>query len=390
MQSFVEFSSVVDSVRSNAGSALKSVQRQIEETALKAAGLGEDEEALYRLNKNMQAYLRAADAMQQASQTLADDFADATEDLALRDLVRKFRDSIKMTSAQQLTALNKELAEPVLRACEADNYATRQRLVGKAFAGLLGANLESFRAASASVEKLHNKVQAALECVARSRAMPEPALRQTPTAMTRAMTEPALAQTAPTKGVIEDLIGGMESNFAAAPAAPSVQAPAIDLLDFGLGVPTVPSGGYANSTPSVRPATYCSASSAPLDLDFAATAPVVSAAAPPTGAGCCLDGMYWPSKEDEDESCIASRVAAWQRDKKLPAMLVTLHEVAPSSAGWVPVKLDDVVQPADVKSVYRKAVLAVHPDKLQGNKGEKFLGHLVFQALCDQWNLYRA
>jgi cyclin G-associated kinase len=100
--------------------------------------------------------------------------------------------------------------------------------------------------------------------------------------------------------------------------------------------------------------------------------------------------MSWPSKEDEDESCIKARVEAWQEGKNLRTMLVTLHEVTPSSAGWVQVQLGDVVNPSDVKSVYRKAVLAVHPDKHQaGKSGEKLLGHVVFEALREQWEVFR-
>mmetsp|Transcript_55963 Transcript_55963/g.108016 ORF Transcript_55963/g.108016 Transcript_55963/m.108016 type:complete len:101 (+) Transcript_55963:2051-2353(+) len=97
--------------------------------------------------------------------------------------------------------------------------------------------------------------------------------------------------------------------------------------------------------------------------------------------------MSWPDKEDEDETCMRARVEAWQDGKKLRAMLVTLHEVAPKSSGWTPVQLSGVMQPADVKSAYRKAVLAVHPDKLPPN--ERKLGHCVFEVLCEQWKEFR-
>jgi len=435
MQKFVEFSSVVDSMRSNAGSALKSVQRSFEETALKAAGLEEDEEALYRLNKRAQAYLRASDAMQQASVALAEDFADAVEDLALRDVARKFREASKSTAAQQLSALNREVVEPVGKACEGDNYGTRQRLISKAFVGLIDVNLECFRIASTLVEEVHSSAQAVLsnqEAEARPRAQTLPASNPSKPAPARTA---ATAQTLPkaTKPPAADLLGGMgEAKAQPAPkprrpstddllgfggnddlfgglgggySAPSKQsAPekGHDLLDFGLGGLNVPSSSSGTSGTSLPPER--ASSSVPLDLDFgslgssAAPPPTQSppAAQPPAAqspGGGLLGGLgdiSWPSKEDEDESCINARVAAWRKDKNLRTMLVALHEVAPASAGWQPVQLGSVVDPADVKSVYRRAVLAVHPDKHQtGKAGEKLLGHLVFEALRDEWNVYR-
>jgi len=132
-----------------------------------------------------------------------------------------------------------------------------------------------------------------------------------------------------------------------------------------------------------------------LDFDlgaaFGAAPSPTSTTEPPAFApddDLTLGGFSWPSKEEEDESCIKARVENWQEGKNLRTMLISLHEVAPSSAGWVPVKLGDVGTPADVKSVYRKAVLAVHPDK-QPTPGAQTLGHFVFEALRDQWNVFR-
>lgn len=406
MKNFVEFSSVVDSVRSNAGSALKSVQRQFEEQALKAAGLGEDEEALYRLNKRAQAYLRATDALQQAAAALADDFADAIEDLAMRDVARKFRDTHKSTAAQQQNALAKEVGDPVRQAVDGDNYSMRQKLVSKAFASLIDINLESFRIASSLVEEVHKAAQVALQDNARPRSKTEqvpPAYapptrcQTTPTINRRVSAPNVTSPPAKTETVaFEDLIGDMSGgNTSKAPAKSN------DLLDFDFERPTE---GNVSGT-SVPPELQRRASAPanlPFDLDFdalnfgaatptpAAQPQVPSVPSVNSGLGN-LDGMLWPSKEDEDESCIRARVESWQAGKNLRTMLVSLHEVTPSSAGWVPVQLQDVVQPADVKSVYRKAVLAVHPDKhAAGKSGERMLGHLVFETLREQWNVFRS
>jgi hypothetical protein len=409
MQNILNLSSVVDGVRSNAGSALKSVQRQFEESALKAAGLGEDEEALYRLNKHAQTYLRAADAMHQASVTLADDFAEAMEDFALRDIARKLRDTSKNTTAQQLAALSKNLAEPVKQASDAESSAARQRLIGKAFQGLLDANLECFRAASASVEEAHNSAQKALEDLAR----PPPTVGQSASRRNtvNTSTPPAPAQkapaidrrnTAPAASLDFDLIGGMDATATtkASPAVSKAPAPekSNDLLDldFGMGNSNVPTSGTGTGSPPDRSGGY--SASVPLDFDFHATAPVHTTSAPcaPStngggSGGGLLGGLTWTAKEHEDESCIKARVDAWQDGKNLRTMLCSLHEVAPANSGWAPVTFEQLEHPSDVKMVYRKAVLTVHPDKVDQSKtGEKMLAHLVFQSLCDQWNIFRS
>lgn len=407
MQNFIGISRVVDGVRSNAGSALKNVQRSFEETALKAAGLGEEDEALYRLSKRTEAYLRAVDAMQQASQALVEDFAQAMEDGAMRDIARKFRDKSRMATTQQLVALNKDLAEPVRQACGASDNFTRQSLVSKAFTGLLDANLDCFRVASASVEKTLTSAQQVLNVKPQvytsplprqsEAAMPTPQRNSAPPVVAAqfgvapSVTSRSTAQSGTTSPTtFDDLLGGMDSSTA--PKTYTTSAPAAaDLLDFGLGCSTPgEGGGYGNGSLPVRTET----SSSPLDFDLSATFGAgppranTFAPTPATNNDLSLEGMSWPTKEEEDESCIKARVEAWQDGKNMRTMLVSLHEVAPSGAGWVPVKLGDVGQASDVKAVYRKAVLAVHPDKQQG-LGAQTLGHFVFEALREQWNVFR-
>jgi len=409
MQNFLDISSVVDSVRSNAGSAFKSVQANFEEQALKAAGLGEDEEVLYRLNKHAQTYLRAADALQAAATVLADDFAAAMEDLAMREIARKFRDANKHTMAQQLGALNRDLAEPVRQACDADDYGTRRKLINKAFVGLLDVNRECFNAASASIGEAHKSIQTALKKdIAKSPPAAEVAFRppvsapaaQAPSAPDAPLRSAARRATCPEvrkpAAAFEDLLGGMNSGMTTSSTTTQPTAKAsMDLLDFDFAGPSTTTGA------SFPPERAASSPNVTFDFDFDACnvssggsgygAPRARAATcvPPSTNSLSLDGMSWPSKEDEDESCIKARVETWQQGKNLRTMLVSLHEVAPASSGWVAVQLGDVVQPADVKSVYRKAVLAVHPDKC-GKAGEKVLGTCVFEALRDQWNIHRS
>lgn len=404
MQNFIGISRAVDSVRSNAGSALKTVQRTFEETALKAAGLGEEDEALYRLNKRAEAYLRAVEALQQARQALAEDFVDVLGDASSRDAARKLGDKSRAATAQQLSALGRDVTESARRACEVDDYSTRQLLVGKAFAGLLDADGECHRAMSSAVEKTREMARVSPSAPARPQAYlpPRSAANNFVVGSEAGVSTPPVARNTTMEAnvsppaVFDDLIGGMDG--AATAKAPELSsAPTGDLLDFGgFDVSAGAAAGLgASSPPRTGPLGASSGDTSNLgsfDLGAAfgaAPAPTSTTQAPTPGDdNLTLGGLSWPSKEEEDESCIRARVEAWQEGKNLRTMLVSLHEVAPSSAGWVPVKLGEVVQPSDVKAVYRKAVLAVHPDK-QPTDGARKLGHFVFESLREQWGVFR-
>ena len=68
---------------------------------------------------------------------------------------------------------------------------------------------------------------------------------------------------------------------------------------------------------------------------------------------------------------VKARVQAWQKEKKnLRALLASLHEIAPPCS-WNPVTLAQLIDPAMVKKSYRKALLAVHPDKQDSGDVEK-------------------
>lgn len=433
MQNVLQFSSVVDSLRKNSGSALKSLQQNFEETALKAAGLGEDEEALYKLSKHTQAYLRAMEAMHQAAANLADDFTEATEDIALREVARKFRDASKSNNTLQLAALSRDLGKPVKEASDADDYATRQKLIGKAFAGLLNVNLECFRATSTSLEEAFTAAQQVLKEKAKPKLAPAvpqqaPAAPAAPAPagpaanalssandLHRRKTAPSIASHKSSFTPPDDLLDFGGSQSAKLPAATGSDAKAssnlLDFDDFGYvgtnGTSSPPqrasasgfdefgsmfSGGDTSSSPQRASTT----SNIPVDFDFNSPGPAVSqtspGAPPPAslGSNFGLNDMSWPTKEEEDESCIKARVDAWEKGKDLRNMLVSLHEVAPSCSGWTPVKFDDVQEPSDVKSVYRRAVLSVHPDKHNDKGGEKILGDLIFKALRKQWGEFRS
>merc|ERR1711988_1530855 len=89
------------------------------------------------------------------------------------------------------------------------------------------------------------------------------------------------------------------------------------------------------------------------------------------------------------EKTVKAKVQAWQREKKnLRALLASLHEIAPPCS-WQQVELSKLLQPSDVKKQYRKACLAVHPDKQKNaDLPSKVLAQHVFDALRDAWNIF--
>lgn len=89
------------------------------------------------------------------------------------------------------------------------------------------------------------------------------------------------------------------------------------------------------------------------------------------------------------EKTVKARVQQWQKEKKnLRALLASLHEIAPPCS-WKPVSLAALIDPSMVKKSYRKAILAVHPDKQDPeNVEQKVLAQQVFDALRDAWHIF--
>lgn len=120
------------------------------------------------------------------------------------------------------------------------------------------------------------------------------------------------------------------------------------------------SSGAGTSSPPQRAHTSPS-------LDQTSSVPTTRPAPAPTQtSNVSSAGRLCASKEDEDDACIKARVAAWQEGKNLPTMLVSLHEVTPASAGWMPVPNFSFA----------------NPDKhASGKSGERMHGNFVFEVL---------
>lgn len=81
------------------------------------------------------------------------------------------------------------------------------------------------------------------------------------------------------------------------------------------------------------------------------------------------------------------KVNEWKEGKKrnIRALLSTLHQIVWDDCSWIAVGMHQLIGPNDVKKMYRKACLSIHPDKLVGSPNEE-LAKLLFIELNDAWN----
>ncbi|XP_046960103.1 cyclin-G-associated kinase [Vanessa cardui] len=81
------------------------------------------------------------------------------------------------------------------------------------------------------------------------------------------------------------------------------------------------------------------------------------------------------------------KIHEWTEGKKanIRALLCSLHGVVWAECRWARVDMSQLVSPADVKRHYRKACLAVHPDKQMGTPNEN-LAKMIFMELNNAWS----
>ncbi|KAI4460462.1 auxilin/cyclin g-associated kinase-related [Holotrichia oblita] len=80
------------------------------------------------------------------------------------------------------------------------------------------------------------------------------------------------------------------------------------------------------------------------------------------------------------------KIMEWTDGKKnnIRALLCTMHVVLWEGTKWNKCDMHQLVTPADVKKAYRKACLAVHPDKQVGSENEK-VAKMIFMELNNAW-----
>lgn len=69
------------------------------------------------------------------------------------------------------------------------------------------------------------------------------------------------------------------------------------------------------------------------------------------------------------------------KKSNIRALLCSMHTVLWADAKWTKYEMHLLVTPADVKKAYRKACLAVHPDKVR-------CGILLIQYSFDKFKLF--
>ncbi|XP_012258093.2 cyclin-G-associated kinase [Athalia rosae] len=84
------------------------------------------------------------------------------------------------------------------------------------------------------------------------------------------------------------------------------------------------------------------------------------------------------------------KISEWTEGKKgnLRALLCSLHTVLwPEAERWQRCEMHQLVSAADVKKAYRRACLAVHPDKQAGTANEN-IAKLIFMELNNAWSTF--
>jgi len=73
------------------------------------------------------------------------------------------------------------------------------------------------------------------------------------------------------------------------------------------------------------------------------------------------------------------------KERNIRTLLSSLHKIIWDGARWQECNMSQLVGPGDVKKMYRKACLAVHPDKQMGKENEN-LSKLIFMELNEAWS----
>ncbi|XP_022141128.1 J domain-containing protein required for chloroplast accumulation response 1 isoform X2 [Momordica charantia] len=95
-------------------------------------------------------------------------------------------------------------------------------------------------------------------------------------------------------------------------------------------------------------------------------------------------------QEYEREKAIDAKIQQWSNGKEgnIRSLLSTLQSVLWPKSGWKPVPLVDIIEGSAVKRSYQKALLYLHPDKLQqkgASSDQKYIAAKVFDILQEAW-----
>ncbi|KAL2346338.1 hypothetical protein Fmac_000338 [Flemingia macrophylla] len=105
------------------------------------------------------------------------------------------------------------------------------------------------------------------------------------------------------------------------------------------------------------------------------------------------EGDVVHNQENQEIQMIDSKIRQWSKGKEgnIRSLLSTLQYVLWPECGWKPVPLVDIIEGNAVKRAYQRALLCLHPDKLQ-QKGaasdQKFIAEKVFDILQEAWTQF--
>lgn len=94
---------------------------------------------------------------------------------------------------------------------------------------------------------------------------------------------------------------------------------------------------------------------------------------------------------EDNFTSVDAQIQQWHVERKgnIRALLSTLQYVLWPGSGWNPVPLVDLVEAHSVKRAYQKALLRLHPDKLQQTGAashRKYAAEKIFEILQEAWD----
>lgn len=101
-----------------------------------------------------------------------------------------------------------------------------------------------------------------------------------------------------------------------------------------------------------------------------------------------------PSSLIQDEMSILDEKIRWWligKESDVRLLLSSLHHILWPNSGWIAISLANLLESSQVKKAYQKAVLCLHPDKLQQRGAtipHKHIAEKVFAALQDAWTTF--
>jgi len=107
------------------------------------------------------------------------------------------------------------------------------------------------------------------------------------------------------------------------------------------------------------------------------------------------DQILQDDNEKEQIKISQSKIREWSKGKEgnIRSLLSTLQYVLWPESGWKPVPLVNIIEGAAVKKAYQKALLCLHPDKLQQRGAamhQKYIAEKVFEILQEAWKEFNS